>query len=81
MNPQKMTERYDYTNPEHAHFRIDELAKTVSDLTDVVGSHSKDIDSIKQAGRAIKTSLYTLAIVIATAELGFWETLRSVIGI
>lgn len=81
MKPAKMADKYDYTSPEHAHFRIDELARTVSDLTDVVGSHSKDLDSIKQAGRAIKTSLYTLAVIIATSEIGILATIRALIGI
>ncbi len=82
MNIKKnMADRYDYNSPKDAHFRIDDLSKAVEGMMKVIDSHSKDIDSIKQAGRAIKTSLYTLAVVIASSEVGLIEAVRKVIGI
>ena len=81
MNKRKMADKYDYENTQHAHWRIDELAEVVGGLTEVVDSHGKDLNSIKQTGRAIKTSLYTLAVVIASSEVGLIEVLRKLIGI
>lgn len=73
--------KYDYTSAKDAHWRIDELAGVVNDLTGVVDSHAQDLGSIKKTGNAIKTSLYTLALVIAAGEVGLIETLRRLIGI
>lgn len=77
----KMSDKYDYQSAKDAHWRIDEIVEIVGGLTEVVENHGKDLTSIKQAGRAIKTSLYTLAAVIATSEIGLIEVLRKYIGI
>jgi hypothetical protein len=77
----KMSDKYDYTSAKDAHWRIDDLAAVVSDLTSVIDSHSQDLNSIKQTGRAIKSSLYTLAFVIVSSEVGLIEALRKVLGI
>jgi len=81
MMTKKMSDKYDYDNARDAHWRIDDLADVVAGLTEVVENHGKDLNSIKQAGRAIKHSLYTLAFIIATSEIGLIEVFRKYIGI
>ena len=81
MKLMKMTDKFDRQSAKDAHWRIDELVDVVGGLTEVTENHSKDLNSIKQTGRAIKTSLYTLAVVIATSEVGLIEVLRKFIGI
>lgn len=81
MMTQKMTERFERTSAKDAHWRIDEIQEVLGGLTEVVDNHGKDLNSIKQTGRAIKTSLYTLAFVIASSEIGFIDVVRKLIGI
>lgn len=81
MNQRKMTDKFDRTSTEHAHWRIDELQEVIGGMTEVVDSHSKDINSIKSVGRQMKTSIYTLAAVYVTSQVGLLEVIRKFIGI
>lgn len=76
-----MADKYDYKSAEQAHWRIDEVIKTMGGLTEVVEEHDNELESIRATHRGVKIAVYTAVVVITASQVGVFEIVRKYLGI
>lgn len=85
MNPEKykmnMSDKYDYSSAEQAHWRIDEVIKTMGGLTDVVEEHDRELAEQRAFYKGLKIAVYTAAGVIVSSEVGVFTIIKSYLGL
>lgn len=76
-----MNDKYDYSSAEQAHWRIDEVIKTMGGLTQVVEEHDKELQEQRAFYRGLKIAVYTAVGVVVSSEVGLFQVLKSYLGL
>lgn len=76
-----MTDKIDYDSAQQAHWRINQVIKTMDGLTGVVEDHDKELESIRMVHSTIRVAIYTALGVYVTQSIGILEVVKSVIGL
>lgn len=76
-----MTKKYDYSSAEQAHWRIDEVIKTMGGLTSIVEEHDKELETIRSTHHSVKIAVYTAVAVITASEIGLFEVVKRFLGL
>lgn len=76
-----MSDKYDYKSAEQAHWRIDEVIKSMGGLTQIVEEHDKELAEQRAFYKGMKVAVYTAATVLIASEVGIFEIFRKYLGI